>query len=351
MWTKVSRTQPLRRHRSTSKMPSSDRKTIRFRGKTEAVLDTIRLRGRNYFVLESLAKNSFRAFDPNAMPGGDYRVIHRFPTTRLPRSQTEVLRRLGGPNRNPNFPGVVEIARQNSETFVVLGWVHGTGVDRYLSAVRNGKTPAPSSTEVVRLVRGLVHGVGHYHRATNMVHGDISPANIIITDRPRRLVLIDFGSAWPVEKQSEGDRLPGVTLPYAAPERLTNDAPEDFRADVFSLSAIAYELLTLEVPYEQLGGKIGLPQFRSQADVAYRDATVKIDQSHRIPTESLRLVDRCLRKGLAIDPAERFSTTRAWLSTWDELWHSFNSNSNLTPWQRLWVRLFHTIADCFPGKS
>ena len=58
---------------------------------------------------------------------------------------------------------------------------------------------APVAPEIIRLIRGLAHGLAHYHRRANLVHGDISPANIIITSGTKQLVLIDFGSAWPAD--------------------------------------------------------------------------------------------------------------------------------------------------------
>ena len=170
-------------------MTKSDRKTIRFRGKTEAVLETIRVRGRTYFAIEKLShRGAFRVFDPHAGPDGDFRVLHRISKSDVTPQKIEILRRLGGENSNRNFPGIVDFAHQNNDLFVVVGWVAGTSLQAYLNSVRADKTPRPSVTEVVRLVRGLVHGVSHFHRRTNIIHGDISPANIVITSGTKQLV-------------------------------------------------------------------------------------------------------------------------------------------------------------------
>jgi len=177
-------------------MPRPERQSIRFRGRDEPVLQTFRVRGRTYFALEALSdRGAFRVFDPHAAPGGDYRALYRFPAAETTRQRTEILRRLAGPNSNRNFPQLIECTRCGEDLFVVLNWVWGTNLRDYLHAVREQTTPRPSVSEVVRLVRGLAHGVGHYHRRTNIVHGDISPANIVIASGTKQLVLIDFGLA------------------------------------------------------------------------------------------------------------------------------------------------------------
>ena len=58
-------------------MPNHDRKSIRFRGKSEPVLDTFRVRGRTYFALEKLSRRgAYRVFDQHAGPHGDYRILY-----------------------------------------------------------------------------------------------------------------------------------------------------------------------------------------------------------------------------------------------------------------------------------
>ena len=98
-----------------------------------------------------------------------------------------------------------------------MTWVWGTNLRELLRSVRSGELPRPSVPEVVRLARGLAHGLSHYHRRANVVHGDVSPANLIVTSATKNLVLVDFGSAWPVEQTATKESGDGFTLPYAAP--------------------------------------------------------------------------------------------------------------------------------------
>lgn len=333
-------------------MRQSARKTIRFRGRSEPVLETFHVRGRNYFALEKLSRRgAFRVFDPHAGPDGDYRVLHRIPQSKGTRQQLEILKRLGGPQGNRNFPGIVDFARVDGDIFVVIGWVWGTNLSDYMNAVRERKTPRPSPSEVVRLIRGLVHGVAHYHRRTNIIHGDISPANIIITSGTKHLVLIDFGSAWPLENAARKEQGDGQTQPYAAPERIAQHAAEDFRSDAFSLSVIAYEMLTGVVPYEGLGGQAGLPQLVAKTAESYRAPSTLLTAGHRLPSGSLKWLDDCLGTGLRLHPDQRFATLNEWITAWDTLHSSLKKGTRLRRIDELVLAGIDSLTNLFRRKQ
>ena len=332
-------------------MPNTGPKSIQFRGKTEPVLETFRVRGRTYFALERISRRgAYRVFDRHAGPHGDYRVLYKFSRSKVTQEAVEVLRRIGGPNGNRNFPGIVDFARQREDLFVVVAWVAGTNLHDYLDSIRSGSTPRPTASEVVRLVRGLVHGVAHYHRRTNIIHGDISPANIVLTVGTTQLVLVDFGSAWPIEGTATKPNGDGVTLPYAAPERMSRHAAEDFRSDAFSLSVVAYELLTLAIPYGGLGGRAGAPNLATKMAKSYRKPSELIP-AHRLPRQTVRLLDECLTKGLQLHPDNRFETTQDWLSAWDELNSSMKKGTRLNGIESLFVGGIESICRLFARNS
>jgi serine/threonine protein kinase len=332
-------------------MAQTDRKTIRFRGRTEAVIESLHVRGRSYFALEKLSpRGAYRVFDPHAGPRGDYRALYRFSKSDVTGQQLEILRRIGGPGANRNFPGIVDFVRWRGEIFVVVAWVHGVNLRSFLAAVRDGKTPRPSVWEVVRLVRGLAHGVSHYHRRTTIIHGDISPANIVISSGAGTLVLIDFGAAWPIERaaQREHDE---YTNPYAAPERIGKHASEDFRSDIFSLSAIAYEMLTLTLPYDGLGGQAGTPKLGAKTAGSYRDPSSMIASRGRLTKQTVRLLDECVGGGLRLHPGDRFATSAEWLAAWDELHFSLKRGSRLSRIEELLMAGIDSFVSLFSRKG
>lgn len=332
-------------------MEHGDKKTIRFRGRTENVLETFRVRGRKYFAVQKLSgRDAFRVFDSHAGPEGGFRTLYKFSRSDVSRQQLEIFRRLIRRNGNQNFPGIVDFVSQGKYLFVVVSWVEGTDLQRYLESVRSQQTPRPSVPEIVRLVRGLVHGLSHYHRRNSMIHGDVSPANIVLSTGTSQLVLIDFGAAWPQEHTAnrEHDEL---TLPYAAPERISNHAAVDIRSDIFSLSSVAYELLTLSVPYDGLGGQAGLPGLSGQVENTYSPPSALIANPKRLPQKAIRLLDECIGRGLKLHPDERFGTSREWLAAWDSLHLCFKKGGGLNQFEELIVTVIDSVSSVFTRRS
>lgn len=310
------------------------------------------MRGKTYFVLELLSRRgAFRVFDPEAGPGGDYRVLYRLPASEINEQRIEILRRFSGPTANRNFPHLVQYTRSGSDVFVVLSWIWGTNLRDYLRAVREHTTPRPSPTEVVRLMRGLAHGIGHYHRQTKIIHGDVSPANLIISSGTKQLVLVDFGSAWAIEDSATKVPGDGTTLPYAAPERIHGQAAEDLRSDMFSHAVVAYELLTLDIPFDGLGGRAGLPTMRDLGQTLYLPPTRLMPEAARLPQASLGHIDDCLRVGLALQPDHRFGTRSEWLKAWDTAHDACQKKDRFTTWERWIVWAFENCSRVIGGST
>jgi len=334
-------------------MKNSRPDVIRFRGCEEKVLDVFHVRGRRYFALENLSRRgTFRVFDRHAGPSGDYRVLYQFPFSRASSQKIETLRRLAGPTANRNFPQIVDYARQGPHLIVVMSWIWGTNLRELMRMIRANDNPRPSVTEVVRLMRGLAHGLSHYHRRANVVHGDVSPGNLIVTSGTKNLVLVDFGSAWPVEQTATKQGGDGITLPYAAPERITGHASEDFRADVFSLSVVAYELLTLQIPFDGAGGQAGTGNLAARFTPTFVvPSTLISPQPPRLPSRALALLDEHFRVGLALHPDGRFATRRDWLSAWDRLHFELQKGSRLSSLEQRIVACLEYFARPFLGRG
>jgi serine/threonine protein kinase len=83
--------------------------------------------------------------------------------------------------------------------------------------------------------------------SAGVVHGDLSPANVVVSTDARRATLLDFGLAlWPGAPPMPQGPFRG-TLVYAAPEVARGEAP-DARADVFSLAASLLHVASGEPP-------------------------------------------------------------------------------------------------------
>jgi serine/threonine protein kinase len=313
-------------------------KTVTVRGHTFPVIGELGLGRKRFLVLEQFgARGRIKVFDPTAGMHGDCRVVHFLPRSPKNQQHVEVLRRLA--DKNFHFPRIVECHRQGNELAVVTAWIWGTSLADYLAEVRDKRRRRPSSRESVRLVTGLAHALGHLHVKTSVVHGDVKPANIVVDKDPTRLVLIDFGSAWPAERSKQKAAGDGISVPYAAPEQIVPDAAPDFRADYFSLSLVLYELLTLEIPYDGVGGQAGHPDNRAAFEKTYRPPSTLLGDRRRLPAGCRHALDQLLAKGLALDANARFPDRNEWLRSFDEVLYQFREGSRLGFFGRSLVNL------------
>ena len=315
---------------------------IRCRGRRYPVIDAVTVGGRTYIVVEILGRGTARkVFDPRAGVGGDFRVLHTLPRSPATSQRLETLRRAA--EKNLNLPKIRESHSERGGISVLTDWVWGIPLDQYLVDVRANKQPRPSSREIVRLMRGLFHGVGHFHHDAHSVHGDIKPANVVLEPRPTKFTLIDFGSAWPVERTTRRESGDGISAPYAAHEQFLEKAPVDFRADYFSLGVLGYELLTLEIPFDGIGGRVGLPKLRAAFENKYRPPSARISDRDRLPRAATATLDRFFARCLALDPDARFDNRTACLTASDALAQEFRPGSRLGSFGRSFLTLLDRV--------
>ena len=82
----------------------------------------------------------------------------------------------------------------------------------------------------------------------NIAHRDIKPANILL-DKYNRVRLADFGISSHIGDRSEmSDDFQG-SMPYMAPEVLTLQTHDPFKADIYSLGITFFYMMTGELPY------------------------------------------------------------------------------------------------------
>jgi len=81
-----------------------------------------------------------------------------------------------------------------------------------------------------------------YLHGEGVIHKDCQPSNIMLSDQGN-IYLIDFGISKSVESDSSGR-----AMRYASPEQMINPHIDDHRADIYSMGATIYSLLTKEIP-------------------------------------------------------------------------------------------------------
>ncbi|MCS6901012.1 MAG: serine/threonine-protein kinase [Myxococcales bacterium] len=141
-----------------------------------------------------------------------------------------------------DHPGIVRLLDQGmhqGSPFLVLEWLEGISL---ATALESGPFPIP---EAIRVVRLAAEAAGEVHRK-GLLHGDLSPANVMLVGPEReRVVLIDFGVGFHVSEPEEHWGTPG----YMAPEQASGEGSVDARADVFSLGCLLFRCIAGRGPF------------------------------------------------------------------------------------------------------
>ena len=146
---------------------------------------------------------------------------------------------------HPNIINIFDFDNHDGQFFLVMEWLEGESVNALLRRTEGEAVDPELARTVITLA---ATGVQHAHR-NNVVHADINPSNIFITDT-REIKLLDFGVARSVNtpEASEDDRFTWVTQTYASPEVLSG-LPPVVEDDVFSLACVVYRLLSGKHPF------------------------------------------------------------------------------------------------------
>ncbi|MFI6869251.1 protein kinase [Nocardia sp. NPDC050406] len=146
---------------------------------------------------------------------------------------------------HPNIVTVYARGEHENQLWISMTFVDGIDV---ASALRFG---AIHPARAVRIIGETAAALDHAHE-TGILHRDVKPANILLTQgRHERVLLTDFGIAKLADESRQLTRKGEVlaSFQYAAPERLTESDDADHRADVYSLGCTLFHMLTGRLPF------------------------------------------------------------------------------------------------------
>ena len=150
--------------------------------------------------------------------------------------------------QHPHIVPILHAGEADGLLYYTMPFVAGESL-RARMAARPGPLPTP---EAVRVLRDVASGLAFAH-GLGIVHRDIKPDNVLLAGDSATLA--DFGIAKALSAAASPDAAlttAGMTLgtpAYMAPEQATGDGSIDHRADLYSLGAMAYEILTGELPF------------------------------------------------------------------------------------------------------
>lgn len=324
--------------------------SIRYLRERVPVRGVLHVGKKPYLLLEKIGRGErkrYWVFEQRAGSDG-FRQVLVFPRDQTSQNHLRVLQRLS--KGNSNLPAIIRCVPQGDELFVVTDWVRGIDLDSYVEKAQRGERRWPSPFETMRLYRGLAHGLLQMHRHRGIVHRDIKPANLVMSREPNRWVMIDFGSAWMVEKSYRRISGDGISEFFAPPELQIDPPTADFRSDQFSATAVAYWMLTGKVPYGGSGGTAGTPEKRSTHESLYKPPSRLCPVRQEIPKRIWRLVDRIVETGLALDPTSRFQSDSLWVDALEDLHCEMRRRVKFNRFDVWTMRLFEWLAGRRKGR-
>jgi serine/threonine-protein kinase len=207
--------------------------------------------------------------------------------------------RAAGTLDHPNVVRVFDLCQEGKILYLVMEYVEGLSLQAVVA--RHG----PLSVEAAcHYARQVLFGLQHAHDL-GFVHRDIKPANLLL-DRAGVVKILDLGLV-----RSEADAGTGLTrqldnksilgtADYVAPEQAVDSSKVDARADVYSLGATLYFLLT---------GRPLFPEGRTAQKLVWQQIKdpVAVDRLRPgVPADLAAVVHTMLKK----KPAERYQTAQ-----------------------------------------
>lgn len=208
------------------------------------------------------------------------------------RREVDILKNL----KHRYLPAIYDFIEYNGKYFIVEDFIEGEDLTYYLE--QNISLP---ESYIIKWMRQLCEVLDYLHSRTPIIiHSDIKPGNIMI-DKNGDVCLIDFNISIFNEQNS---RVIGYSNYYCAPEQMQQavdiqngmEASKikkvDLRADIYSLAATFYSLLSKRKP-----NRNGKNPPLSQMRLAYSEGL-------------LRLIDKCMN----LNPSRRCQNAKQMLN-------------------------------------
>ena len=211
--------------------------------------------------------------------------------------------RTGGKLNHPNIVQGIDVGKTDAGSYYfVMEFVEGESVQDILK--REGGVPVEQALGIVRdIASALQHASGH-----GLIHRDVKPENIMVS-RNGAAKLADLGLAAPVGQIGRESTQVAGTPHYIAPEIVRGDRDIDVRADIYSLGATFFHMVTGTVPFDGPSAAVVMTKHLSEPFPAAHDRNRNVPQA----------VSQVIAKMTARNKTERYATAEALITDLDRM--------------------------------
>jgi eukaryotic-like serine/threonine-protein kinase len=158
-----------------------------------------------------------------------------------------------------NVVNAIDAGEVDGHYYFVMEYVEGPTIKDFLDQNR-----VFEEKEALRIVLAIAEALKHANQK-GLIHRDIKPENVILT-RDGGVKLADLGLARLTDDEKWGLSEAGMAIGtpyYISPEQVRGQTNVDIRADIYSLGATLYHMVTGKVPY---GGETPNEVMRKHVD-------------------------------------------------------------------------------------
>jgi predicted Ser/Thr protein kinase len=186
---------------------------------------------------------------------------------------------------HPNVVTVFDFDRDGDAVYMTMELLQGRSLD---ALTREARGKGIKREVALPIIRGIAEGLAYAHKK-GIVHSDLKPGNVFITEEDGAAKILDFGIARAVPSMNpeasrdvfDAGSLGAYTEAYATDEMIDGVDPHP-ADDMYALGIIAYELLTGFHPYQ-----------RHSAPAA-RKLDLKPEPLKGLKRKEARAIERCL---------------------------------------------------------
>lgn len=147
---------------------------------------------------------------------------------------------------DPNIVSIYDLRQENDQWYIVMEYIDGPNLSDIIR-----KKKGLNVYESISVVKQILRAIGHAHQA-NIIHRDIKPNNVMINS-DGKVKITDFGlSKDQSVSQNTMTVQSGGTLYYMSPEHVKGFSFTDKRSDIYSIGMTFYEMITGNVPFQNL---------------------------------------------------------------------------------------------------
>jgi serine/threonine-protein kinase len=227
--------------------------------------------------------------------------------------------KVAGLLNHANIVQILDFGAVDNLYYIAMEYVHGKDLGQLLERCAAKRITLPVH-HAVYIVMEILKGLEYAHSkqgmrdgrpvALNIVHRDVSPANILVSFQGE-VKITDFGIAKASVKalQTQSGVIKG-RFDYMSPEQ-ASAGPVDQRSDLFSVGVVLYQLLTGKHPFRKAGEMATIEAIRRG----------RFDPPSAVNPDIPPMINQIVQTALQVDPHNRYASATQFREALDSFCH------------------------------